>query len=170
MSLLKLFENDSTMEITSLLYFAFPHSRRRCFLTYLLTIQWQAVEINVIFNKCYLNKVLHLPLIMSAHHEAAKWISLDWSSFGKRVVSMKQNSSVKTTWVKTNKCSHLKEVRLAHTFCQKVKENQQKKFILVKLQLVKLQPATLIKRLRRRYLSLLSSSVFFTIQKLLLST
>ena len=39
------------MEITSLLYFAFPHSRPRCFLIYLLTIQWQAAEINVIFNE-----------------------------------------------------------------------------------------------------------------------
>ena len=39
------------MEITSLPYFAFPHSRRRCFLIYLLTIQWQAAEINVIFNE-----------------------------------------------------------------------------------------------------------------------
>ena len=29
--------------------------------------------------------VLHLPVIMSAHQDAAKWISLDWSSFGKRV-------------------------------------------------------------------------------------
>ena len=94
--------------------------------------------------RCYLNKVLHLPLIMSAHQRAAKRISLDWSSFGKRVVSIKQNSSVKTTWVKTiNKCSHLKVV--SPHFLSKVKENLQKKFILVKLQLVKLQPATLIK-------------------------
>ena len=30
--------------------------------------------------------VLHLPLIMSAQQEAAKWISLDWSSLGKRVI------------------------------------------------------------------------------------
>ena len=61
--------------------------------------------------RCYLNKVLHLPLIMSAHQRAAKRISLDWSSFGKRVVSIKQNSSVKITWMKTiNKCSHLKVV------------------------------------------------------------
>ena len=120
------------MEITSLLYFAFPHSRRRCFLTYLLTIQWQAVEINVIFNKCYLNKVLHLPLIMSAHHEAAKWISLDWSSFGKRVVSIKQNSSVKTTWVKTiNKCSHLKVV--SPHFLSKSKRKPAKEVYLGKI-------------------------------------
>ena len=47
----EVFENDSNMEITSLRYFAFPHSRRRCFLIYLLTIQWQAAEINVIFNE-----------------------------------------------------------------------------------------------------------------------
>ena len=48
---------------------------------------------------------------MSAHQRAAKRISLDWSSFGKRVVSIKQNSSVKITWMKTiNKCSHLKVV------------------------------------------------------------
>ena len=61
--------------------------------------------------RCYLNKVLHLPLIMSAHQKAAKQISLNWSSFGKRVVSIKQNSSVKITWMKTiNKCSHLKVV------------------------------------------------------------
>ena len=58
-----------------------------------------------------MNKVLHLPLIMSAQQRAAKLISLDWSSFSKRVVSIKQNSSVKTTWIKTiNKCSHLKVV------------------------------------------------------------
>ena len=29
--------------------------------------------------------VLHFPLIMSAHQEAKKWISLDWWSLGKRV-------------------------------------------------------------------------------------
>ena len=56
-----------------------------------------------------MNKVLHLPLIMRAHQE--EWISLDWSSFGKKVVSIKQNSSVKTTRVKTiNKCSRVKVV------------------------------------------------------------
>ena len=32
--------------------------------------------------------VLHLPLIMSAHQEAAKWISLDWSSLGKRTIKL----------------------------------------------------------------------------------
>ena len=48
-----LFENDSNMEITSLPYFAFPHARWRCFLIYLLTIQWQAAEINVIFNEMF---------------------------------------------------------------------------------------------------------------------
>ena len=30
--------------------------------------------------------VLHLPLMMSAHQEAAKWISLDWWSLGKGVI------------------------------------------------------------------------------------
>ena len=61
--------------------------------------------------RCYLNKVSQLPLIMSAHQKAAKRISLHWSSFGERVVSIKQNSSVKRTWMKTiNKCSHLKMV------------------------------------------------------------
>ena len=49
--LTKVFENDSNMEITSLPYFEFSHSRRRWFLIYLLTIQWQAGEINVIFNE-----------------------------------------------------------------------------------------------------------------------
>ena len=49
--LTKVFENDSNMEKTSLPYFDFSHSRRRCFLIYLLTIQWQAGEINVIFNE-----------------------------------------------------------------------------------------------------------------------
>ena len=49
--LTKVFENDSNMEKTSLPYFDFSHSRRRCFLIYLLTIQWQAAEINVIFNE-----------------------------------------------------------------------------------------------------------------------
>ena len=59
----------------------------------------------------YLNKVLHLPLIMSAHQKAAKQISLDWSSFGKRVLSIKQNSSMEKTWMKTiNKRNHLKVV------------------------------------------------------------
>ena len=48
---------------------------------------------------------------MSAQQKAAKRISLDWSSFGKRVVSIKQNSSVKKTWMKTiNKRNHLKVV------------------------------------------------------------
>ena len=61
--------------------------------------------------RCYLNKALHVPLIMSAHQRATKRTSLDWSSFGKRVVSIKQNPLVKATWVKTiNKCSHLKVV------------------------------------------------------------
>ena len=41
----KLFENDSNMEVTSLPYFRFPHSRYR------LAVEWQAVEIKVIFNK-----------------------------------------------------------------------------------------------------------------------
>ena len=49
--LTKVFENDSNMEKTLLPYFDFSHSRRRCFLIYLLTIQWQAAEINVIFNE-----------------------------------------------------------------------------------------------------------------------
>ena len=41
----KLFENDSNMEVTSLPYFRFPHSRYR------LAVEWQAVEIKVIFKK-----------------------------------------------------------------------------------------------------------------------
>ena len=82
--------------------------------------------------KCYLNKVLHLPLIMSAYQEAAKWILLDWSSFGKRVVSIKQNSSVKTTWVKTiNKCSHLKVV--SPHFLSKSKRKPAKEVYLTKI-------------------------------------
>ena len=82
--------------------------------------------------RCYLNKVLHIPLIMSAHQEAAKWILLDWSSFGKRVVSIKQNSSVKTTWVKTiNKCSHLKVV--SPHFLSKSKRKPAKEVYLSKI-------------------------------------
>ena len=50
---------------------------------------------------------------------------------------------MKTTWVKAiNKSSHLKVVGL-HFLSKIKKKNLQKKFILVKLQLVKLQPATL---------------------------
>ena len=37
--------------ITSLLYVTLPRSCRRCFLIYLLTIQWQAVEVKVTFNE-----------------------------------------------------------------------------------------------------------------------
>ena len=58
--------------------------------------------------------VLYLPLIMSAHQEAAKWISLDWSSLGKRVIkwgSSNKTFSLKTNWVKAiNKSSHLKVI------------------------------------------------------------
>ena len=43
--LLKLFENDSNMEVTSLPYFHFPRSRYR------LAVEWQAVKIKLIFNK-----------------------------------------------------------------------------------------------------------------------
>ena len=69
---------------------------------------------------CNLNKVLHLPLIISAHQEAAKWISLDWSSLSKRVIKWynfnKTLSSVKTSWVKAinnlSKKKLAKEVQL----------------------------------------------------------
>ena len=96
------------MEITSLSYFAFPQSRRRCFLIYLLTIQWQAAEINVIFNEMLFEQSV---TSFTNNEWVPTRISLDWSSFGKRVVSIKKNPSVKTTWIKTiNKCSHLKVV------------------------------------------------------------
>ena len=40
-----------------------------------------SIEIKVTFNEMpFEQSVLHLPLIMSVHQEAAKWISLDWSS------------------------------------------------------------------------------------------
>ena len=61
-------------------YFPFPRSRRRCFLIYLITIQWKAAETKVTFNEMpFEQSVLHIPLIMSAQQEALKWISLDWS-------------------------------------------------------------------------------------------
>ena len=47
------------MELTSLPYFHFP--RRRCFLIYLLTIQWQAVEIKVRFDEMFFEQSVHLP-------------------------------------------------------------------------------------------------------------
>ena len=58
---------------------------------------------------------LHLPLIMSVHQEAARWISLDWSSSLKEllneVVSIKQTFSLKTTSVKAiYKSSRLKVI------------------------------------------------------------
>ena len=75
------------MEINSLPYFPYPRSHRRCFLIYLLSIQWQAVEIKVAFNEMLFERsILHLPLITSAHQEAAKWIWLDWSSLDKSVI------------------------------------------------------------------------------------
>ena len=40
---------NGQQSLTSLSYFAFPESRGRCYLIYLLTIQWPAAEINVIF-------------------------------------------------------------------------------------------------------------------------
>ena len=111
MSLLKLFENDSNMEITSLSYFAFPQSRRRCFLIYLLTIQWQAAEINVIFNEMLFEQSVTSSTNNECPPKSGKTDFVGWWSFGKRVVSIKQNPSVKTTWIKTiNKCSHLKVV------------------------------------------------------------
>ena len=61
------------MEITSLPYFHFPRTRRRCFLIYLLTIQLQVVETKVTFNEMsFEQSVLHLPLIMGAQQEAVK--------------------------------------------------------------------------------------------------
>ena len=48
---MKLFKNESNMEIASLPYFPFPRSRRRCFRIYLSTIQWQAVKIKLTFNE-----------------------------------------------------------------------------------------------------------------------
>ena len=69
---------------------------------------------------------------MSAQQEAAKWISLDWSSFVKRAVSVKQNSFVKTTWIKTiNKYSHLKVV--SPHFLSKSKKNSSKEVYLGKI-------------------------------------
>ena len=74
------------------------------FLIYLLTIQWQAVEIKVTFNDMsFEQSVLHLLLIMSAHQEATKWISLDWWSLGKRVI--KWGSFNKTDFFSENNLS-----------------------------------------------------------------
>ena len=97
------------MEITSPSYFAFPQSRRRCFLIYLITIQWQAADIDVIFNEMLFEQ----SITSSTNNECPpkggfRWI--DQASV-KRVVSIKPNSSVKTTWMKTiNKWSHLRVV------------------------------------------------------------
>ena len=61
------------MEITSLLYFSFPGFHQRCFLIYVLTIQWRAVETKVTFNKMLFEQsVLHIPLVMSAQEDVAK--------------------------------------------------------------------------------------------------
>ena len=74
------------------------------FLIYLLTIQWQAVEIKVTFNDMsFEQSVLHLPLAMGAHQEATKWISLDWWSLGKRVI--KWGSFSKTEFFSENNSS-----------------------------------------------------------------
>ena len=62
------------VSLTSLSYFAFPRSLRRCFLMYLLTIQWQAIEIKVAFNEMSFEQSV---TYLSAHQEASKWISLD---------------------------------------------------------------------------------------------
>ena len=61
------------MEITPLPYFAFPLSSRRCFLIFLLLVQWQAIEIKVTFNEMSFEQSV---IYLSAHQEAAKWISL----------------------------------------------------------------------------------------------
>ena len=63
--------------------FAFPRSRRRSFLIYLLTIQWQAIEIKVTFNEMSFEQSV---TYLSTHQEAVKWLSLDWLSRGKRVI------------------------------------------------------------------------------------
>ena len=90
------------MEITSLRYFAFPHSRQRCFLIYLLTIQWQAAEINVIFNEMLFEQ----SVTSSTNNECPPR-----SGKMEFVGLIKFRQKVKTTWVKTiNKCSHLKVV------------------------------------------------------------
>ena len=74
------------------------------FLIYLLTIQRQVVEIRVTFNDMSLEQsVLNLPLTMSAHQEATKWISLDWWSLGKRVI--KWGSFNKTDFFSENNLS-----------------------------------------------------------------
>ena len=158
------------METTPLSYFAFSQSHRRCFLIYLVTIQWQALILMWYSTRCYLNKVLHLPLIMSAHQKAAKRISLDWSSFGKRVVSIKQNSSVKTTWVKTiNKCSHLKVV--SPHFLSKSKRKLAKDVYLGKIAAGKITACNFNKKTPSQVpFTVTLFSYFFSIQKLLSST
>ena len=49
--------------------FRFSRSRRRCFLIYLLTIQWQAIEVKVTFNELSFEQSV---TYLSAHQEAAK--------------------------------------------------------------------------------------------------
>ena len=87
--------------------------------------QWQAVEIKLTFNEMsFSQSVLHLPLTMSAYQEAAKWILLDWSSLGKRVIkwgSFNKTFSLKTTGVKAiNKSSLLK--RIGRHFLSKIEK------------------------------------------------
>ena len=59
--------------------------------------------------------ILDLPLIMSVYQETAKWISLDWWTLGKRVMTwsnFNETFSLKRTRVKAiNKSSHLSKIK-----------------------------------------------------------
>ena len=78
----------------------------KMFLIYLLTIQWQAIEIKVMFNKISFEQSV---TYLGAHQEAAKWISLDWLSLGKRVI--KWGSFNKTDFFYGNNLSESKKLK-----------------------------------------------------------
>ena len=87
------------------------------------------IKRDVIWTKCCVN--------MSAHQEAGKWISWDWSSLGKRVIKWvsfnKTDVSCENNLSEAiNKSSHLKVI--SQHFLSKIeKKTPQKKFIFHKI-------------------------------------